>query len=78
MLWAVTGGKIEWVGPRSQLPASGMGPETEVHDAGGAWLTPRAHRPSRPITSSTRPRMASGRWPERRPWPCCFPGRSTI
>ena len=37
---AVTGGKIEWVGPRSQLPASGIGPETEVHDAGGAWLTP--------------------------------------
>ncbi len=37
---AVTGRKIEWVGRRSQLPASGMGPETEVHDAGGAWLTP--------------------------------------
>ena len=37
---AVTAGRIEWVGPRSQLPASGMGRETEVHDAEGAWLTP--------------------------------------
>ena len=37
---AVTDGKIEWVGPRSELPEVGMSPETKIYDAGGAWLTP--------------------------------------
>jgi len=37
---AVTGGKITWVGRRSDLPASEIGKETTEHDAGGAWLTP--------------------------------------
>ncbi|SVB80991.1 uncharacterized protein METZ01_LOCUS233845, partial [marine metagenome] len=37
---AVTDGKIEWVGPRSELPEAGVSPETKIYDAGGAWLTP--------------------------------------
>ena len=37
---AVTGGRIDWVGPRSELPADDVGPETVEHDVQGAWLTP--------------------------------------
>jgi len=37
---AVTGGRIDWVGPRSELPADAVGPETVEHDVRGAWLTP--------------------------------------
>ncbi len=33
---AVRGGKIAWMGPRADLPSR----EGEVHDLGGAWLTP--------------------------------------
>lgn len=35
---AVAGGRIEWVGPESDLPA-GVSAAAE-HDGGGAWLTP--------------------------------------
>ena len=37
---AVTDGKIAWVGPRSELPAPQIGPETVEQDAGGTWVTP--------------------------------------
>jgi imidazolonepropionase len=37
---AVTGGLIDWVGTRSELPTRDVGSETVVHDAEGAWLTP--------------------------------------
>ena len=43
------GGRIEWVGPESEIPAAGAGGEVrapgaaasyEEHDLGGAWVTP--------------------------------------
>jgi imidazolonepropionase len=36
----VRDGRIEWIGPETQLPASGRTAEVEVHDLGGAWVTP--------------------------------------
>ena len=37
---AVTDGRIDWVGTRSELPAHNVGSDTVVHDADGAWITP--------------------------------------
>jgi imidazolonepropionase len=36
---AVEGGRIAWLGPRSELPHGAHGAR-ETHDCGGAWLTP--------------------------------------
>ena len=37
---AVTGGRLDWVGSRSDVPDGDIGPDTQVHDVGGAWITP--------------------------------------
>jgi imidazolonepropionase len=37
---AVRGGRIAWVGKRTELPAALRGPDTRAHDAGGRWVTP--------------------------------------
>ena len=37
---AVSGGKISWLGPRSELPEEFEGAARVRHDAGGAWITP--------------------------------------
>lgn len=34
------GERIEWVGPETDLAASGAGSPEEQHDLGGAWITP--------------------------------------
>jgi imidazolonepropionase len=34
------GAHIEWIGPESSLPTELSGPYLEVHDLGGAWVTP--------------------------------------
>ena len=33
-------GCIAWVGPRSQLPGDARTLAREIHEAGGAWITP--------------------------------------
>lgn len=37
---AVRDGRVAWVGPRGSLPEDAAGGAREVHDAGGAWITP--------------------------------------
>lgn len=37
---AITGGRIAWVGRSADLPEHDLGPETELHDVEGAWMTP--------------------------------------
>lgn len=36
----VTGGRLQWVGPRAELPAVDAREVREVRSAGGAWITP--------------------------------------
>jgi imidazolonepropionase len=37
---AISGGRIAWVGPETQLPPEAVGPETEVLDARGSFVGP--------------------------------------
>ncbi len=37
---AARAGRIAWIGPAADLPAAGIGPETQMHDLAGGWITP--------------------------------------
>jgi imidazolonepropionase len=37
---AATAGRIVWVGPRTEMPSTLIGPATETRDLGDGWLTP--------------------------------------
>lgn len=37
---AITDGRIAWIGPAAALPATGIGPGTQMHDLHGGWITP--------------------------------------
>ncbi len=37
---AVTDDRLAWVGPRAEFPDDGIGPQSNVHDVAGAWMTP--------------------------------------